>query len=119
MGHHTILRREKSKYTMSDDEGSNDAEETERKKWLIKAPGGGVEEDKAPKCEECEKLNFLVVELKEQLEAEKRAMDEAIKMVEKMEQVRDICWNYYFASLINVTVGSQRCNEGAEVIAEL
>lgn len=72
---------------MSDDEGLIDAEETERKKWLMKAPEA-IKENAIPKCEECEKLNFLVTELKEQLEAEKRAMDEAIRMVEKLEHVR-------------------------------
>ena len=69
---------------MDDDTGRLE-EVREGKKWLIQIPGGAVEEE-VPKCEECEKLTFLVEELKTQLENEKRAMDEAIVMVEKMER---------------------------------
>ena len=72
---------------MSDEDDLMEAENSERKKWLMKVPSG-QEEEEEPKCEECEKLKFLVAELKDQLESEKKAMDEAIHMVERLEHVR-------------------------------
>mmetsp|Transcript_8669 Transcript_8669/g.12946 ORF Transcript_8669/g.12946 Transcript_8669/m.12946 type:complete len:295 (-) Transcript_8669:54-938(-) len=65
-----------------DNEG--DVEGEEKKKWLIKLPSNEEEEEKQV-CEECEQKNYIIEQLQEELESERKAMEETIRMVEKLE----------------------------------
>ena len=59
---------------------------SESKKWVISVGSNEVkEEEMKEKCEKCSKNNDLIEELRNQLEEEKKAMDETILMVERLE----------------------------------
>jgi chromosome segregation ATPase len=63
------------------------SEMNESKKWLISAAvTESATQESVPNCTECEKMKLMMQDYRQQLEEEKKAMDETISLVERLER---------------------------------